>query len=76
MNEFGPQAVLSMGVVPDNNFEEQTYRAETRADDQNLKSDENQRRSHQWDSAPTREHESRGLANAIRAGSWSVAKAP
>ena len=76
MNEFGPQAVLSMGVVPDNNFEEQTYRAETRADDQNLKSDENQRRSHQWDSAPTREHESRGLANAIRAGSGSVAKAP
>ncbi len=75
MNEFGPQAVLSMGVVPDSDFSEQTYRAETRADDQNLRSDENRRRSH-GSSEPTREHESRGLANAIRAGSGSVGKAP
>lgn len=72
MNEFGPQAVLSMGVVPDNDFSEHTYRAETRADDQNLASDANRRRSHQWDSAPTQEHASRGLANAIRSGSSSV----
>ena len=73
MNEFGPQAVLSMGVVPDNNFDEHTYRAETRADDQNLKSDANQHRAHdESGSEPTREHASRGLANAIRAGSGSV----
>lgn len=75
MAEFGPQAVLSMGVVPDNDFSEQTYRAETRADDENLVTDANDanRRRHE-SSSPTREHSSNGLANAIRAGAGSIGK--
>jgi len=74
MNEFGPQAVLSMGVVPDGDFTENRYRVETRADDQNLASNQNQRRSHQNGREPTREHRSKGLANAIRSGAGSIAQ--
>ncbi len=74
MAEFGPQAVLSMGVVPDRDFSEHTYRAETRADDQNLATDQ-ERRRHEPGQAPTAERASRGLASAIRSGSASLSNA-
>lgn len=72
MREFGPEAVLSMGVVPDNDFSEHTYRAETRADDQNLATGANQNRMHDDSHAQTTEFASMGLRNAIRDGAPHV----
>jgi hypothetical protein len=72
MREFGPEAVLSMGVVPDSDFSEHNYRAETRADDQNLASDANHARRHDDSHEQTEEHASMGLRNAIRDGAPHV----
>lgn len=72
MREFGPEAVLSMGVVPDSDFSENIYRAETRADDQNLATDQNRRRRHDDSHEQTTEFASMGLRNAIRDGAPHV----